>query len=184
MFSQCTTTLGLKESDADTLSSYPSESSLSSLADKYEKTISVNWGSVQIREYNRIVGDHPETLVGPPLTLDWHYIERQPISLDEYEEQRPEKKVFFRLRLSSVTRKNLLKNEFGISDEEIAAAEKEIQLTRKQREASSKQGKISVSVETAFQAARRKLRKRFSRENLMMGLSALSSGISPIPMVY
>ena len=158
------------------LSTSSSTSSLDTLEDKDDelpkKTSRIQWGNIQIREYNRIVGDNPETIVGPPLTLDWQYNEHELITIDEYEETRPKRKVFWRLRLSSITRKNMLKNVFGIPESEIAAAEREVQIIRRLRQSTNKQGKLSSSVENAVQSAKRKIKRRFSRENAMMSLSA------------
>ena len=158
------------------LSTSSSTSSLDTLEDKDDelpkKTSRIQWGNIQIREYNRIVGDNPETIVGPPLTLDWQYNEHELITIDEYEETRPKRKVFWRLRLSSITRKNMLKNVFGIPESEIAAAEREVQVIRRQRQSTNKQGRLSSSVENAVQSAKRKIKRRFSRENAMMSLSA------------
>ena len=166
----------------DTQESFASEPSLESLVENTttERKTRLIWGSVQIREYNRIVGDNPGVSVGPPLTLDWDYYEHEPIGLTDYEETRQKRKNFWRLRLSSVTRRNMLKNVFGISDEEIAAAEKGIEVIRKKRELTAKQSKLSTSVETAFQSARRKIRKRFSKENVALSLSTISGPFVPL----
>eukprot|EP00522_Entomoneis_paludosa_P005688 CAMPEP_0172455970 /NCGR_PEP_ID=MMETSP1065-20121228/13452_1 /TAXON_ID=265537 /ORGANISM="Amphiprora paludosa, Strain CCMP125" /LENGTH=185 /DNA_ID=CAMNT_0013208541 /DNA_START=66 /DNA_END=623 /DNA_ORIENTATION=+ len=129
----------------------------------------VSFGFVHIREFNRIVGDHPDTSAGPPITFDWQHTEREPVELTTYEENRPKKRIY--LRLSSITRKNMLKNVFGIDEKEIAASEKEVQKIRKQRESTFKQGKVGKSME----AASRKIKKRFSTKNLLKGLTAMGS---------
>jgi hypothetical protein len=131
----------------------------------------LRWGDLSIREYNRTVGDHPEVAVGPPLTFTWEYLERDPVSLDEYESNRAPKKRI--LRLSSITRKNLLRTVFEASEEDILQSEKEIQLIRKQRQ-QSKQSKKGDKAKGALKSARRKLFGRFSREHIMKGLSAAS----------
>ena len=132
----------------------------------------VRFATIQMRTFNRIVGDHPDVMVGPPLTFSWDYLDSDPIALDEYEtNRRPKKRV---LRLSSVTRKNLLRNVFEASDEEILGAEKEIQRIRKQRQSTNKQSKTGAKVEGAMKSVRRKLFRRFSRENVLKGLAAAS----------
>jgi hypothetical protein len=151
--------------------SYNSVVSLEEAALKDSKK-SVSFGSVQIREYNRLVGDHPDVRVGPPLTISWEYGVRQPIAIDEYEQNRPAMKKV--LRMSSITRKNLLLNVFDIPEEEIRDAEKEVQRIRKSREYSIKQGKPAAVIETSFRRAGRKLRK-----NLWKSLSATSQLMVP-----
>lgn len=138
----------------------------------------VKFGSIQIREYNRIVGDHPDVRVGPPLAIGWDYHEFEAQPLDEYEANRPSKRVF--LRLTSITRKNLLINNFGIPEEEVRSAEKEIQRIRKLREKTNKQGKASDKIESAFLGAKRSVKRRsFS---MIKGLAAVSSSFMAVGM--
>lgn len=132
----------------------------------------VRFAFVQIRTYNRMVGDHPDVHVGPPLTLDWDYEQNDDVLLEDYENNRkPKKRV---LRLSSITRKNILRNVFDVDDNEILGAEKEIQKIRKQRERTNKQSKTGAKVENAFQSARRKIFGRVNRDMFLKGLSAAS----------
>jgi hypothetical protein len=48
----------------------------------------VVFGRVEVREYARTLGDHPDAATGPPLALDWEYEERGSLTLEEYEQQR------------------------------------------------------------------------------------------------
>jgi hypothetical protein len=132
---------------------------------------SISFGDVQIREFNRIVGDHPDVKVGPPVSLSWEYGEQPAVSVDEYEAERSMLRKGVR-RMSSITRKNMLHNVFGISEEEIRSAEKEIQRIRKQREQSIKQGKVSARVESGVNRVKRKLSKLVNPEMMLQGLSA------------
>jgi hypothetical protein len=135
----------------------------------------VQFGSIEIREYNRIVGDHPDVRVGPPVSIGWEYATRAPVSIDEYETTRPPYKLF--LRMNSITRKNMLNNVFGYSEEEIRSAEKEVQKIRKQREVTNKQGKTGAKVESAVSSFRRTLRRSFSSENFLKAFSVAGSPI-------
>lgn len=137
----------------------------------------VSFGSVIIREYSRVLSDHPDVKVGPPIGLGWDFLQHGALPLDEYEQNRPERRKI--LRLSSITRKNLLVNVFGYSEEEVRAAEKEIQIIRKLREQSSKQSRASRVVESALQAARRKLRRRLSADAFLQGLAVASGFMMP-----
>jgi hypothetical protein len=116
----------------------------------------VSFGNIQVREYERIVGDHPDTRVGVPLTIGWAFIERPLVSIEQYEGNRIRKG---NLRLTSITRKNLLHNVFGIPEEEIRNAEKEIQKIKKQRSTSSKQTLAVAQTETALRGISRKIRR-------------------------
>lgn len=125
----------------------------------------VRFSTIEMRTFNRIVGDG-DVVVGPPVTFSWEFLETSAMPLEEYEENRPPKKRI--LRMSSVTRKNILRNVFEIPEEEIIGAEKEIQKIR------SKQAKIGGKVESAVKSARRKFFRRFSRENVMKGIAVAS----------
>jgi hypothetical protein len=130
-------------------------------ADGDKKKSRVSFGDISVREYERIVGDHPDTKVGPPLSIGWAFIEHRPLDLDQYEEVRLRKG---NRRMSSITRKNILHNVFQIPEEEIRMAEKEVQRIMKNREKTSKQGKVSEKTEEAVQSLGRKLRRSFSKD--------------------
>ena len=157
----------------------PKNDSFSSVEDvlRLSAKKSVSFGSIHIREFNRIVGDHPNVRFGPPLSLSWEHGELPPVSVDEYETNRvPYKKM---LRMSSITRKNLLRNVFDVDEEEIRSAEEEVQKMWQSREKSMKQSEASAVVESAVKRLGRKLRK-----NLIRSLSAPSKmlAMSATPM--
>ena len=125
----------------------------------------ISFGEVQVRDYERIVGDHPDTRFGVPLSIGWAFAERDSQHLDEYEKQREEAgprkdlgPVGCGFKVDSSRRKKWLKEEFGISDEEVLAGIKQAQESRKKREYSNKQSKVSAKFESAMISARRKLR--------------------------
>lgn len=141
-------------------------------------TSRVSFGSIQVREYNRIVGDHPDVKVGPPISIGWDFVEHSAVSLDDYEATHP-RKLFVR-RLTSITRKNLLEHVFGIPPEEIAAAEKENQKIRQRSTASSSSSPLGkVSSKTA--SVRRKLKRVMLGKTLMQGLAAAAGGMMVMP---
>lgn len=98
---------------------------------------SVSFGPIHVRQYERIVGDHPDTKVGVPLSIGWAYYEDvdhpEGIPIDRYECDRIRKR---RVRMSSITRKNILLNVHGVPEEEILLAEKRSKKLRKEREKS------------------------------------------------
>jgi len=131
----------------------------------------VSFGNIKIREFNRVVGDHPDVRVGVPVSIGWDYIENESIPIDLYESKRTMKK---NLRMSSITRKNILHHVFDISEEEIRNAEKEVQRIKKQRQYSLKPNKIT-------QASKRVKR---SWKNMLKGLASASSTSSSIHSGY
>lgn len=145
-----------------------------------DREAKVSFGSVIVREYNQVIGDHPEVRVGPPISLGWDYVQSAALSLDDYEKSKPQKRIV--RRLTSVTRKNLLHNVFGYSEEEIRSVEKEVQKIQKKRGQTLNQGKAGRVVENAMQAARRKIRKTLLKDSFMQGFSAASNMVAPFPM--
>jgi len=101
---------------------------------------SVSFGPIHVRQYERIVGDHPETKVGVPLSIGWTYYEDDNypngVSIERYESDRIRKG---KIRMSSITRKNMLLNVFGLPEKEILIAEKRSQKLRRKRERASTQ---------------------------------------------
>ena len=143
------------------------------------ETRKVSFGSILIREYERIVGDHPETRIGVPMSIGWGYHVHEPVEIDTYEANRKPKML---LRMSSITRKNILHKVFGIPEEELRAAEKEIQKIKKSREHSIKQSKVSAITESALKGVRRKIKRALSVKHLYKGFSAAATGGMMMPM--
>ena len=158
----------------DSISTSTTASSTVTSESSFKK--SVTFSFVQVREYNRVVGDHPDVRIGPPISLGWEYNIQLDQSVDDYEASRPDRRKRY-LRLSSISRKNLLINVFGFTEHDIAVAEKEASKAHKQREQSNSQSKASRKVEGAVQSAGRRLRKSFSRG--LKGLTGASSLVTP-----
>jgi hypothetical protein len=166
------------------MSSIPTVKSESNLSDSGEITVAtdssessyesqrVSFGAIHVREFERIVGDHPETLVGVPLSLGWAYHQKGAVSIETYESDRIRKG---NLRMSSITRKNILHNVFGIPEDELRAAEKEVQKIKKSKERSSKQSKFAAKKESALKRVGRKIRRALTAEHFIKGLSAAAS---------
>lgn len=141
----------------------------------------VVFGSIQVREYERIVGDHPDTRIGVPLTIGWGYVERKSVPIEKYEGDRVPKG---NLRMSSITRKNILHNVFGIPEEELRAAEKEVQMIKKGRERTNKQSKLGAKSESVFKGLRRSVKKVINAEAFIKGLSAMASNGMVMSMTH
>ena len=131
----------------------------------------VVFGNIQVREYNRIIGDNPSVRVGIPVALDWHFSELPVLSIDEYEGSRPPYKTM--LRLSSITRRNMLLNVWGYSEEDIASADKEVQKIKRRQSQGTASGAVENTTRKASSVGR-KLRKGF-----MKSLVATSRMMAP-----
>ena len=98
-------------------------SSLSSKAVSLEETRSVRFGYVEIREYGRILVDHPQCQDGLGLGLDWKFSRKEKkLSLECFEtaQRRKGKREKTAIEhLSTYDRKILLKDIGGYSEKEL-----------------------------------------------------------------
>jgi hypothetical protein len=172
----------LTESTSDSEHSTMSLSSegkhFDAISNANERRRRVRFSTVEIREHERIVGDHPDVRVGVPIALGWKHEDLEPVPLDVFERSHIKKGTY---RLSSITRKNLLANVFNIPEEEIRQAEKEVQRIKEQRTSTLKRSKTSNTAEAVVQSAKRKLRRRFSKEKL---LNAMAHSHSYLQMTF
>jgi len=129
-------------------------------SDNSRRRRSVSFGPIHVRQYERIIGDHPDTKVGVPLSIGWSYCEDESVSIERYEADRIRKG---KLRMSSITRKNMLLNVFGLPEKEILQAEQRSKKLRKQRE------RGAARSESALKNLGRKLRK--GSVSLLKGMS-------------
>ena len=153
------------------------------LEEMNENYVSVNrpqihFTSVTIRTYDCTIGDNPACKDGTPVSLDWSFTQRDPISLSEYESSRPPRRTRRQLAMSTITRRNLLVNHFGFSEKDVHKAERDVKIIRKKREQSK------ISSPGIGKMAKRMLKRTFSKEKLSeikIGLVPSFGGI-PIPV--
>jgi hypothetical protein len=135
------------------------EHSTMSLASSKTEGRRVGFSHVQVREYERIIGDHPDVREGVPVSIGWKFAEHSPKDINDYETSRTFKEHY---HLSSAARKNILFYVYGIPEEEIRAAEIEVWRIKSFRELSAKQSKKSVKRQEFVESAKRKLKRRLS----------------------
>jgi hypothetical protein len=142
------------------------ETSSITAADSSSKK-AVSFGLIQVREYNRVVGDNPTVRVGPPMSIGWEFLQKQAVSVDDYEEIKcPRTLDGFRMR--SFTRNRLLRVEFQVSLKDIRAAEKIARKIRIQRCQAMQQGKAGAAIECAMESFKRKMHRIFSNKKLRL----------------
>jgi hypothetical protein len=135
------------------------ESLFSTIADSGSKK-AVSFGLIQVREYNRVVGDNPTVRVGPPMSIGWEFVQKQAVPVDDYEKIKRPRTSDLRI-MGSITRKSILRYEFDVSLEDIRAAEKMIQKIQRQRCRTVQQGKLVASIEYAMELAKRRIHRIF-----------------------
>ena len=150
----------------------------------------LRFGSVHVREYNRTVGDHPDASDdGPPLTIDWEYVQLERQSVKQYERMKRKRRQrrlerrdaklrlenqwdrakkrlpnieFSVPRIKGVVRREILHLDFDVPFQELVQAEVEAKRIRRQREESNAQSPFSERTEELFQSASRKVRRSFA----------------------
>ncbi|GFH57582.1 hypothetical protein CTEN210_14058 [Chaetoceros tenuissimus] len=109
------------------------EDDASSKVNKDKKN--VRFSTIEIRLFDRTIGDNPSCSDGVPITLDWNYTMLPAKDLQEYEDNRIPKRNKNHLALTKITRKNQMHTHFGYSYKEIEKASKKIEKVKKHREA-------------------------------------------------
>jgi len=93
----------------------------------------VSFHQVQIREYSRCLGDHPEARSGPPLSIIWDYMDETCTDVEEYERNRPLRRSLEQMAVPSKLRREMLLNETDSTAVEIEQVMKEAKKERDRR---------------------------------------------------
>jgi hypothetical protein len=93
----------------------------------------VSFSSLEIREYNIALSDHPSCSYGPPIQLGWDYRAKKPVEVEDYEENRKPRRATHEMVLSYNARRYLLLKRAGYSDEELKGAMMEVERVKRER---------------------------------------------------
>jgi len=119
--------------------------------DDAEPRLSVTFDNVEIREYERVVGDNPSCTRGPPVAIGWTYQIGNLCPLDDYETMirgpRRSKREF---HLTAEQRTQLLVSEWECSEEDIRRARREATYIQYCRAKTSFSGSRVAAKEAAF----------------------------------
>mmetsp|Transcript_11415 Transcript_11415/g.26481 ORF Transcript_11415/g.26481 Transcript_11415/m.26481 type:complete len:171 (-) Transcript_11415:522-1034(-) len=98
--------------------------------DSFLRKKRVSFADVQVREYSRTVGDHPNVVGGLPLSIDWKHAGNTTIDIDQYECQRQGERQGCK-KMNTTDRICLLRF-FGFSEKDLRNAEiqRKIRLTQ------------------------------------------------------
>jgi hypothetical protein len=144
------------------------EESFSDTAAYSSRRKAVSFGLIQIREYNRVLGDNPTVRVGPAMSIGWEFVQKKAVPVDVYEKRKCSRTTSG-LRMCSILRKCILRHEFDVSLEEIRAAEKIARNIQRQRWQTIRQGKMAAAIEYAMESAKRKMHRIFSNKTRLEG---------------
>ncbi|CAB9519504.1 expressed unknown protein [Seminavis robusta] len=140
--------------------------------DSMERLTRVGFSSIQIRSFDRILGDNPDVRSGPPLSIGWEYEEGDVMDLNAYElgkRYKDDDKVSSKEEPVTVltvgTRRDML-TKMGVRLDDIIEAENEVYRIKKNRQETMKQSKVFERTEEMLQSAKRKLKRTlFARKN-------------------
>lgn len=92
----------------------------------------IHFGQVCVRDYGMILGDNPCVSYGPPVTIDWDYVEYKALQVDEYEFHRPPRRCLRQMGLNYFQRKHILALA-GHTEEEFKAVKKSVKKMKMNR---------------------------------------------------
>lgn len=110
----------------------PKRSSLKT-SDSSSEQKRVQFGNLEMRNYEIILGDHPDCSSGPPVSIGWEYSSAETISVDRYEALKPRRRSMDQLELNYFVRKRVLRRHAGVSDEEMRQSIDGVHRIQKQR---------------------------------------------------
>lgn len=126
------------------------------------KRHNVGFSTIEIREYNQTIGDNPSVSYGPPISLDWEYNVLETITLEHYEAHRAPRRSLRQMCLNYYTRRNVLTFKFGYSEQEVKAASKLADKSKRER-AVTKYFLPYAKVEDFVTSAGRKAKRGFKK---------------------
>ena len=120
----------------------------------------MRFGTVLVRDYEIILGDHPCCAFGPPITIDWDYQEGEPLDVDSYEAENALSRLTRErgsMHLNYFARKYLLREHY--TEQDFKSAIKEINRIKMNRTITSKLANYHDVVESARRKFKRVIPK-------------------------
>ena len=157
---------------------------------KSNETKSVQFSTIEIRDYSLCLGDHPDVNRGAPVSLDWEYESEQSFDLEEYEQRsfgKGRKSQQDMIRRAFEREYTLQK--LGYSKEEIETRSKIAKKDRKKR-SQTRRTMIFEPLMIMSEETKRWIEKRKTRHNEIVkesgdsissasSTSDISSGFAP-----
>ncbi|KAL3942960.1 MAG: hypothetical protein SGBAC_002949 [Bacillariaceae sp.] len=137
----------------------------------------VQFEYVIIRQYQQTIGDNPSVSYGTPISLDWAYMENEPLDLDVYEANKT-KRTMRQMFLNHYQRKNIFIHRYGFSPAEVKAAKRATNKVKSQREFSKVMQtslKPLLVLEEMRESAVRKAKRRMSKDSYDTDISCVGT---------
>jgi hypothetical protein len=104
------------------------------------RNTSIRWSTIDIHVHEKVLGASVPSS-GPPVGIGWRVVENVQVSIDDYEQQRPPRRVRMEMLTPSRSRQDELLDS-GLSLRELREACLEVATIRQQRRKSSKDGRL------------------------------------------
>eukprot|EP00540_Astrosyne_radiata_P023485 CAMPEP_0116863062 /NCGR_PEP_ID=MMETSP0418-20121206/23997_1 /TAXON_ID=1158023 /ORGANISM="Astrosyne radiata, Strain 13vi08-1A" /LENGTH=481 /DNA_ID=CAMNT_0004498009 /DNA_START=21 /DNA_END=1466 /DNA_ORIENTATION=- len=115
----------------------------------------VSFTKLQIREYERTLGDNPCVSSGPPISLGWsHNLDEVEVNVDEFESERPPRRPRHEFAFTASEREAVL-DEWGFSGSEVEQAAFQSYRIMQKRMDTAFQGQLSARMEEVLENTRR-----------------------------
>ena len=124
---------------------------------------SVSFDRIDIREYQRTVGDNPSVSSGPALSLAWDYSDSVRSTVDNYESERGSRRKMMEMVVPRFERELLLKDS-GVSRKEMAQCVRTINHIKAKRRQTVNNLKMS-KMEENWEGVTRTMGKIMKRRN-------------------
>ena len=102
-----------------------------------ERANSVKFDKIQVREYERVLGDNPAVSAGPPVSLGWKYTPERELDVEFFETERPPRRTRKELSLPARFREDMLVKQWGHTLNELKLASIESEIVKGQRKESA-----------------------------------------------
>ena len=122
----------------------------------------VNFSNIDIREYERIPGDNPCVRKGVPLSIGWAHVQLDPIPIDDYETLKGPPRDKIEMMVPAGVRRSMLRDEFHASINDLNAAIKSVNISKRQRAHTLKEERLEVLVEFR-QSVKRKFKRALGK---------------------
>ena len=124
----------------------------------------ITFQEVTVREYDMVLGDHPNCSYGPPISLGWDYLEYEPMNVNEYEFHHSRRRNLRQLMLNFYRRQEILLKDH--TEDELKSATKEKDRVMLNRNITRAMFKYGIGVGEYLDRAIHKIQKRVnSRKN-------------------
>jgi len=121
----------------------------------------VRFNNIEIRPYERIIGDHPSCSNGPPIAIGWGFGNAKNYSVEEFESCRGRRRSSDELMLERHAREQILRN-LGYTAKDLATATRNIRMVQHQRKRTlNNLDKTTFQFEVAMESAIRKAKRAF-----------------------